>query len=229
MAKPTTPIKALSRFVQLLDGNFPSGGFVHSYGLEAHVVLEQVTTSDTLETYLHNVVQDQYRRFEFPFVNRVFQCLETGNLGALVKADNRYSAMQHQAFAAASVSIGRNYLRHIGAPIETPAVQAYFDAVAQGQSRGNELAVLGAYAFELGLDRELFLLLWCKKSLMALTLASLKITRIRPSDIQQILFRIDEAIEASIDTSSVTVENFNPLFEEIVYRHPYLEPKLFMT
>ena len=97
------------------------------------------------------------------------------------------------------------------------------------ESVGNELAILSAYAYELGLDKELLILLWCKKSLISLSGCTLKISRIKPSEIQQMLFRFDSKLEELVSASTVNIENFNPLFEEVIYQHLHLEPKLFTT
>ncbi len=96
-------------------------------------------------------------------------------------------------------------------------------------SVGNELFILSSYAYELDLDVDTFLLLWCKKSLINIASASLKISRIKPSEIQQILFEFDEIIEESIKNSSKKMSNFNPLFEEVIFSHLNLEPKMFVT
>ena len=229
MEKPITPTKALSRFMQLLDGGFPSGIFVHSFGLESHVVLGNVRTIEELEIYLHNIIIDQYQKFEFPFIKKIFKHLHDENLKAMIKEDKNYSAMLNFEYAKASQTIGHNYLKHIHKKIRSPLVESFYEAVSKQVSSGNELAVLSAYAYELDLDKELLMLLWCKKSLISLSACTLKISRIKPSEIQQMLFRFDDAIEECINGSHHKVENFNPLFEEVIYQHVHLEPKLFTT
>jgi urease accessory protein len=59
--------------------------------------------------------------------------------------------------------------------------------------------------------------------------ASLKISRIKPTEIQQILFWFDEILEEKISSGSKNISNFNPLFEEVIFSHLNLEPKLFAT
>ncbi|MFT5661309.1 MAG: urease accessory protein [Sulfurimonas sp.] len=221
--------KALSRFMQLLDGSFPSGIFVHSFGLESHVVLGKVTRIDELEIYLHNIIIDQYQKFEFSFIERIFKHLYENNLNALLREDNNYSAMLNFEYAKASHTIGHNYFKHINKDIEKTIVKEYYSALLKKEGMGNELAVLSAYAYEIGLDKELLMMLWCKKSLITLSACTLKISRIKPSEIQQMLFQFDDKIENIINKSHQHVENFNPLFEEVVYQHLHLEPKLFMT
>lgn len=215
--------------MQLLDGSFPSGSFVHSFGLESHVVLEKVSTIEALENYLHNIIIDQYQKFEFPFIARIFACLETDKVDRLIKEDKNYSAMLNFEYAKASHTIGHNYLKHINNKIHNPVVQYFYEAVSQQKSPGNELAILSAYAYELNLEKELLMLLWCKKSLIALASCTLKISRIKPSEIQQMLFRFDDTLDEYIQGASTKIENFNPLFEEIIYQHLHLEPKLFTT
>lgn len=229
MEKLITHTKALSRFMQLLDGSFPSGSFVHSFGLESHVVLQKVTTIDELEVYLKNILIDQYQKFEFGFINRIFKHLETDDLNSLLKEDKSFSAMLNFEYSKASHDIGHNYLKHIGEGNQHPNVVCFYEAIKRNESPGNELAVLAAYAYELGLEKSLFMLFWSKKNFMMLALCTLKISRIKPSEIQQMLFRFDDLLEIYINDSQLKVENFNPLFEEVIYQHLHIEPKLFMT
>lgn len=225
----TTPTKALTRFLQILDGSFPSGTFVHSFGLEPHVVLEVVKDDESLKIFLENVIIDQYQKMECVYVKKVFQLLEENRLPLLLKEDEKYAAMMSFEYAKASKTIGRNYLKHINFDIKQPIVQGYFKCLSQEKAEGNELTVLACYAYELGLDCDLLLLLWIKKSLINMATASLKITRIKPSQVQKLLFEFDEKIEAFIEQSSKNISNFNPLFEENIFKHINLEPKLFMT
>lgn len=229
MEKHITPINALSRFIQILDGSFPAGVFVHSFGLEPHVVLGLVDDSVSLKKYLENLIIDQYQKFEFVHVKKIFQFLEENKLSLIAKEDIKYSAMLNYEYAKASKVIGENYLRHINFDIQKNIVKEYFEMCKKEETVGNELSVLSAYAYELGLDCETFLLLWCKKNLINIATASLKISRIKPSQIQNLLFEFDDMLEEYIKNSSKNVSNFNPLFEEVIFQHKDLEPKLFMT
>ena len=47
-----TSLKSLSRFLQILDGTFPSGVFVHSFGLEPHIIKQSVKDINTLNEWL---------------------------------------------------------------------------------------------------------------------------------------------------------------------------------
>ena len=80
-----TNLKSLSRFMQILDGSFPSGVFVHSFGLEPHVLKEKVKDINSLKIYLENLIIDQYSKIEFVYVKKVYEALEKEKLNLVKK------------------------------------------------------------------------------------------------------------------------------------------------
>jgi len=229
MEKHITHTKALSRFLQILDGSFPSGAFVHSFGLEPHIVLEKVTTAEQLKIFLQNLIEYQYKGVDFVFAKKIYKLLQNDRLSLIKKEEKCYCAMLNFEYAKASKDLGQNYLKQINFNIQKDIVKNYFDAVKSGDILGNELAILIGYAYELDLDIDTFLLLWCKKNIINISMASLKISRIKPSQIQALLFEFDERLETDIKNSFKNMNSFNPLFEEIIYQHKKLEPKMFVT
>lgn len=224
-----TNIKSLSKFIQILDSSFPSGSFVHSFGLEAHIVLEKVENENDLNVFLQNLILDAYIKFEFVFCRKVFELFKEDNLKQIIKEDNKYSTMLSYEFSKASIDLGYNFLKHLDFKFEKDIVHSYYENVKNKTSKGNELLILVAYAYECDLEIDLFLLLWCKKNIINISLSAPKISKIQPSKIQKILFSLDEFIIQSINTKNKNMENFNPLFEESIYQHNTLEPKLFAT
>ena len=72
--------------------------------------------------------------------------------------------------------------------------------------------------------------MWTKKNLINIAVTSLKISRIKPSEIQQMLFEFDGILEnLNFKNIGNKITNFNPLFEEIIFSHKNLEPKMFTT
>jgi urease accessory protein len=225
----TNTAKALSRFMQIFDGSFPSGAFVHSFGLEPHIVLEKVTTSEELKKFLDNLIIHQYLGFDFVLVKKVYKYFEQNKLNLIIKEDEKFSCMTNFEYTKASQDLGENYLRQINNNIQKEIVKEYFSKAKTKESNGNELIVLTAYAYELDMDIEVFLLLWCKKNILNIAMTSLKISRIKPSEIQKILFEFDDELEELIGNTKSHINNFNPIFEEIIYQHKNLEPKMFVT
>jgi urease accessory protein len=224
-----THTKALSRFIQILDSSFPSGTFIHSFGLEPHIILGFVKNENDLKIFLQNIIIDQYIKYEFVVARKVFQLFADNKINKIIKEDNKYSAMQNYDLAKASKDLGYNYLKHLNKNIKKDSVKEYFRNINNKTSSGNEIFVLSAYTYELDFNIDLFLLLWCKRNIVNISQTALKISKIKPSSIQQILFKMDSFIENELKIENKNIQNFNPIFEEIIYQHKDLEPKMFAT
>jgi len=225
-----TNLKSLSRFMQILDGSFPSGVFVHSFGLEPHVLKEKVKDINSLKIYLENLIIDQYSKIEFVYVKKVYEALEKEKLTILKKLDNELGAYLTFEFAKASRDIGQNYFVQIKNLTTKNIVKEFFALIENKFCVGNEIIVLSAMAFDMDICLEDFIVMWTKKNLINIAVTTLKISRIKPSEIQKMLFEIDEILE-KFDYKNIEnkITNFNPLFEEIIFSHKNLEPKMFTT
>ncbi|ADG92735.1 urease complex component [Arcobacter nitrofigilis DSM 7299] len=232
MVKHTTHtnLKSLSRFLQILDGTFPSGMFVHSFGLEPHIVKEVVYDEKSLKIYLKNLIIDQYSKMEFVYIKKVYEALENDRLNLIKKLDNEYGAYLTYEYAKASKDIGENYFAQIKSLPTKDIVKKYFKNIENKICEVNEIIVLSALAYDLDICMEDFIVMWTKKNLINIAATTLKISRIKPSQIQQMLFEFDEILENIVfEKINEKITNFNPLFEEIIFSHKNLEPKLFVT
>ncbi|WP_428025903.1 urease accessory protein UreF [Arcobacter sp.] len=232
MAKHTTHtnLKSISRFLQILDGTFPSGMFVHSFGLEPHIVKEEVYDEKSLKIYLENLIIDQYSKMEFVYIKKVYEALENNKLNLIKKLDNEYGSYLTYEYAKASKDIGQNYFAQIKNLATEDIVIKYFDEIENKTCEANEIVVLSALSYDLDISMEDFIVMWTKKNLINIAATTLKISRIKPSQIQKILFEFDEILEGIIfENIDKKITNFNPLFEEIIFCHKNLEPKLFVT
>ena len=232
MVKHTTHtnLKARSRFLQILDGTFPSGIFVHSFGLEPHIIKQSVKDITTLKTYLKNVIIDQYANMEFIYIKKVYDALKGNKLYLIKKMDNNYGRYLTYEYTKSSVNIGNNYYTHIKNHATKEIVKEYFSLVENKKTLANEIIVLSVYAYDLDICMEDFIVMWTKKNFINIAATSLKISRIKPSEIQQMLFEFDEILQ-NLDFENIAdkITNFNPLFEEIIFSHKNLEPKMFTT
>ncbi|WP_228285247.1 urease accessory protein UreF [Aliarcobacter butzleri] len=225
-----TNLKSLSRFMQILDGSFPSGVFVHSFGLEPHVLKEKIKDINSLKIYLENLIIDQYSKIEFVYVKKVYKALEKEKLGILKKLDNSLGTYLTFEFAKASQNIGQNYFAQIKNLASKDIVKEYFLEIENKSCVGNEIIVLACMAYDMDISIEDFIVMWTKKNLINIAVTTLKISRIKPSEIQKMLFEIDDILE-KFDYKNIEnkITNFNPLFEEIIFAHRNLEPKMFTT
>lgn len=224
-----TNLKSLSRFMQILDGTFPSGVFVHSFGLEPHIVKEHVKDIDTLKIYLENLIIDQYSKMEFVYVKKTYELLEKKKVNLLKKLDNEISSYLTFDYAKASKDIGHNYYIQIKDTVLKEEVKKYYSLIEEKKSEANELIVLASYAYDLDINIKKFIVMWTKKNLINIAATTLKISRIKPSQIQKMLFEFDEILENMDFNFDEKITNFNPLFEEVIFEHKTLEPKMFVT
>jgi urease accessory protein len=223
-----TSINALLVFTQLLDSAFPSGAFIHSFGLEAHILLGKITKAEALENYLKNLLLDSYKTLIFPTIEAVYRCAEIENLSRILRIDALFSAFFTAPYAKANGAIGKNYLDRID-KTRLKICTDYFDAARGAKTPCNAPIILSVFAFDLGLEAETFMALYAKKNLIAFALASQKIARIKPSEAQAALFAIDETLIDCIKNRAKTPYSFNPLFDAAAFAHKTLEPRLFAT
>lgn len=225
-----TNLKSLSRFLQILDGTFPSGMFVHSFGLEPHIVKEMVYDEKSLKNYLKNLIIDQYSKMEFVYIKKVYEALKNNKLNLIKKLDNEYGAYLTYEYAKASKDIGQNYFVQIKNLATKDIVIKYFKNIENKTCEANEIIVLSALSYDLDIGMEDFIVMWMKKNLINIAATTLKISRIKPSQIQKMLFEFDEILEGIIfENIDKKITNFNPLFEEVIFSHKNLEPKMFIT
>ena len=102
----TKATKSLSRFMQIFDGSFPSGAFVHSFGLEPHIVLEKVTNIIELKQFLQNLIVYQYQGFDFVLVKKVYKYFEQNKLNLIIREDEKFSCMTSFEYTKASHDLG---------------------------------------------------------------------------------------------------------------------------
>lgn len=225
-----TNLKSLSRFLQILDGTFPSGVFVHSFGLEPHIIKQSVKDINTLNIYLRNLIIDQYSKIEFVCIKKVYEALRNNKLHLINKLDKEYNSYLTYEYTKSSINIGNNYYTHIKNKTTKDIVKEYFSLIENKKTSANEIIILSVYAYDLDICMEDFIVMWTKKNLINIAATSLKISRIKPSEIQQMLFEFDEILE-NLDFENIgnKITNFNPLFEEIIFSHKNLEPKMFTT
>lgn len=224
MKKNTTATKSYLTLFQLLDSSFPSGSFIHSFGLEAYILSSNVKNSEDLKTFLQNIVYDIYMQTEFVCMRDIYEAMEEQNIQKIIKIDKNFKASLSYEYAKATKDIGENYLLHVKRFLKTKTAK---ECKNLGLS---EIALLSILSHELNIDLKDFMLLWAKKSLQNIAFGALKISTIKPSSIQQVLFDMDEIL-SSIDTKNIPkkMTNFNPLHEEIIFTHKTLEPKMFAT
>jgi urease accessory protein len=225
MSTNHTHISARLAFAQILDSSFPSGAFSHSFGLETYALTGAIHDTQSLSRFLQNILIDRYKNIEFPAAKNIY---EASGLSRVTTIDKRLSAMASFTFSKASETIGSNIFSHIHKlPLNGAIAKGYCNAVRARQTPCNEIVLLSVFACDWGVDFGYFISYWAKKSLINIAMSALKVSRIKPSEIQRILFDIDPLI-TSIKSNN-KLSSFNPLFDAVFYKRESLEPRLFAS
>ncbi|MDR0579287.1 MAG: urease [Campylobacteraceae bacterium] len=189
-----------------------------------------VKNAKDLKRFLENIVIYQHLKMEFPTILKVYKYAKSGSLNPLLRLDVKFSSMYSHAFAKAYKTIGKNYFSHLEhLKPKKKITKLYFESVKTEQTPCNEIVLLSLLAYDLGMAKEDFMLFWSKKNLINIAASSLKISKIKPSQIQQILFSMDDFLRRQIKDIDTDLSNFNPIFDFVVYMHKSVEPRLFMT
>ena len=222
-------LTGLSLFSQILDSSFPSGSFVYSYGLEPTVLANEEFGANELEAFLRNMLTHQFAKNEFYLARKAHQAFCENKLQAVLKWEEEYVCAQSYEYAKSALRIGKIYAKHAQPYLLSGTAKIYGEYCEQNDGFGSELFVLLCLATQLELPSALFLTLWGKKVLVAIAMCATKITTIKPTQIQQILFALDKELQITLATEVHSMSYFNPHYEHIIAQHPTLSPKLFIT
>jgi urease accessory protein len=151
---------------QLADSGLPSGGFVHSGGLEAAVQMGEVADRDGLARFVAEIVA-QAGRGALPLVTAAH-----GGTGALDDLDALAEAFLVNPVAnRASRAQGRAFLETCAATFPHPGLRALREDVRRRRLCAHHAPIFGAAAGALGIDRvqaqRLFLVLTSRGVLTA--------------------------------------------------------------
>lgn len=211
--------------LQLADSAFPTGGFAHSAGLEAHVQAGELAS---LERYCAELVE-QVARASLPMVSTVH---DAPDRLAEVDAFATTTLWSHVA-ARASSTQGRALLdvaaRSFGHPVLLEArAQLSRRAIA-----GHLAPVFGFVTRALGVDRDEALASFLHLALRGALSAAVRLGVAGPTEAQRVHHALHPALEAGLATArSLTladVAQTAPLAELIQTTHDTLYSRLFQS
>jgi urease accessory protein len=205
--------------LQITDRSFPTGGFVHSYGLEWLVKHQPID----LETVLRMRLTGQLARFELVFAARAYQ-------QDVVELDEQFHAMTlARESREASIQVGRALLRTACDLF----ARSELDVAARGMPYGHHPVVFGLVAHALGIPVSTAAAAYAFQSIRGQISAAQRLTRLGQSEAQRLLHRIkpeiEQAVELALEYPLGEAAPFAPLLDIASMAHERSEVRLFVS
>jgi len=178
--------------LQLADSAFPTGGFVHSNGLESAAQLGAIAGADDLERYVV-LSLDQYGHTSLPFVSASHAGADLAAMDQLCEA----VLINHLANRASRAQ-GSAWLTAANAAAPTAGIQALQHRVRDEALPGHQAPILGAVTALLGVDHDQVLRLALFQHLRALVSSAVRLSLVGPLAAQALQARCAEAAEATL-------------------------------
>ncbi|HSD88458.1 MAG TPA: urease accessory UreF family protein [Kofleriaceae bacterium] len=211
--------------LQLADSAFPTGGFAHSAGLEAHVQAGELTS---LETYCRELI-DQLAHASLPMVSAVHD--EPARL-AEVDAFARATLWSSVA-ARASRAQGRALLDVAARSFQHAELLDARARMARQELDGHLAPVFGFVTRALGVDRDEALATFLHLGLRGLLSAAVRLGCAGPTEAQQLHHRLHAVLEEARAVARplrlADVAQTAPLVELIGATHDRLYSRLFQS
>jgi urease accessory protein len=222
----------LARLLQVTDSAFPTGGYAHSYGFEQIVRYGLVHDAASMARYLEEHLWPTLIHFDLPVIRFAQEAALDNDQVALIELDACVDATKTaRELREASRATGRRRLHAFGETGASPALSAYAQTVAEGQSHAHHAVVYG-----IGLaavPRQALLTSWAFQSLSAVCLSAPKLLRIGQNAAQHVLTNsltsVEENVALSLNISREEMGWFDPLVEIASMQHEIAYERLFIS
>ncbi|PYM39927.1 MAG: hypothetical protein DME12_17575 [Candidatus Rokuibacteriota bacterium] len=225
---------AFLALLQLADGLFPAGGFVHSFGLETYVQEGRVVDAAGLEAFVVAHLEGSAGPCDAVVVAHATRLAARGDVAGAVALDARLDAMKCvPEFRAASRQMGRQTLRAASALDDDRFLAELLSAVEARSTPGHHAVAFGCALGRAGADAERAAVAYLYSTAVLLVGAGLRLIALGQVHGQCVLARLRPAI-ARLGSEAVAREvddlwSFNPGLELAGLRHATLDTRLFRS
>jgi len=247
-----TNTAALLALMQVSDSAFPSGAFVHSYGLEQLVREQRITDALALERFVTSVLEESLATADAPVA---YAAASARNLNDLIEIDRALFAMKAASeLREACVATGRRFLDeasflhdqeahpHVAVEDAYPLPEnrqttGYLASVRTGATPGCYPVAFGVVCRDLGVAPTDVPGVFLLGALTAILQSAMRLMRVSHRDVQAALHALrpqiasiaDGIISLKTGASRPTLHAFNPMQDIASMRHECAEARLFAS
>ena len=237
-----TNTAALLALMQVSDSAFPSGAFVHSYGLEQLVRERHITDAPGLERFVSSILQQSLATADAP---AAYSATSASSLDEVIDIDCALFATKAASeLREACISTGRRFLEESGHL--SPRVRAgatfgtdapYLNAVLTKTAPGCYPAAFGVVCRDFGVAPTDVPGVFLLGALTAILQSAMRLMRVSHRDVQAALHALrpqiasiaDGIISQKAGASRPTLHAFNPMQDIASMRHECAEARLFAS
>jgi len=206
--------------LQLADGSFPSGGFAHSFGLEAHLAFDRATD---LERFLDAQIE-QTGSALLPFVR------------AACEAPERIAELDAAFDATVPLSVPNRASRAQGRALASAASRVFdVTRITEHAKAGpaHHPVIFGALFGSLSVDRRSTLTAYLHGATRSILSAAVRLNVIGPLEAQRMHTERSPLLQATLDRSlsidSLDAAQAAPLLELYAALHDRLDARMFQS
>ena len=212
--------QALLRLLQLADSAFPAGASAFSDGLETLVQTGEVTSAETLHTFLGGQLQQGWGRCDPPACALAWTGAHTVELDELLDLLKPVAGPR-----SASTRVGHNLYR--------AAVRLWPEHLAGLSPARHQAAVFGQLAAALGATQEAAVTAFVGGWLLGRATSATRLMRLGGLDAQRVVSRLETEAERCVQRALTAAPDdlcsFAPLLDLAAAEQPDLEVRLFQS
>jgi len=230
----------LVSLLQLSDSAFPTGRYIHSYGLETYAQ-DGLLNSPNRASMLLDLLSDSIRLGVAPSDGTALACSHRAiglepqvGLELIVKADSRLTAVKLASEARdASKRMGRALLHEAVTTFAGRAISSYAELVEAGRSPGNHAVVFGVLTATLGVPTVAAITSELYAFSASWVAAAVRLSLTDHHTAQILLHRVRSVIaDAALNAASRDVRHISsctPLLDVMAMRHEQADLRLFAS